>query len=501
ICIAGPNPATIVNDGVISGGIGVYRYPFSGSILTLTNAGTISSTAGTAGTAVILSNADFKGLLVVDVGAVFVGAVEGGGNSEVDFLAAGVADAGNMTGFATIGLGNGVSHSLTLTDANFTGVNFNHITVVGGDSGNTVNAIGVTDPTHTMIFVGGAGNDAFTGGAGNDTFRFSAAALQATDSVDGAGGARDTLQMTSFGTINAAGVSGVEIYRLANGGSNTLVLANANASGITGGLIRIYGGNAGNTVNGAAVNLLPAVQLVMYGGAGTDHFTGGAGADTFVFTASNLGAADTVAGSGGSDELLLTTAGAIHAGGVRGVENIALAGGGANTLTLTNANFTGVIGASIRVIGGNGKNTIDASAVTGANALVFVGGPGSDVVKAGTVATITGRGGTNDFEFVAPGTHTITDFGLSATNRIDFSSAGFALGLAGTATPTALPASLIGSLTDGSFSNNIQRFSYNKGAGQVLFDADGSDNGSSAQVVATLTNDPTLTASHLFFVT
>ncbi len=58
----------------------------------------------------------------------------------------------------------------------------------------------------------------------------------------------------------------------------------------------------------------------MVGGVGKDVFTGGAGNDIFEFTAASLAASDTVAGGPGTDQLVMTTAGTVLAGGVSGVE-------------------------------------------------------------------------------------------------------------------------------------------------------------------------------------
>ena len=62
----------------------------------------------------------------------------------------------------------------------------------------------------------------------------------------------------------------------------------------------------------------------------------------------NLAASDTVAGGGGTNYLIMTTAGTVAAGGVSGVKVYDLANAGANSLTLANANFTGVTGGSIQ---------------------------------------------------------------------------------------------------------------------------------------------------------
>ena len=66
-------------------------------------------------------------------------------------------------------------------------------------------------------------------------------------------------------------------------------------------------------------------------------------------------------------------------------------------LTLTDANFGGVTGgatARITVNGGSAGNTVDASAVTGARRLTFIGGAGVDVV--------TGGDGNDQFSFQPP---------------------------------------------------------------------------------------------------
>ncbi|HEY1301177.1 MAG TPA: Ig-like domain-containing protein, partial [Stellaceae bacterium] len=97
--------------------------------------------------------------------------------------------------------------------------------------------------------------------------------------------------------------------------------------------------------------------VVFAGTARTDLFTGGAGDDVFQFSTANLAATDRVNGRGGSDELLLTGAGTVHAAGVAGVELYLLGGGAPNTLFLTNANFAGVTGGAITVDGGNAGNT------------------------------------------------------------------------------------------------------------------------------------------------
>jgi Ca2+-binding RTX toxin-like protein len=429
----------------------------------------------------------------------------GGGTNYLVMTTAGTVNAGGVSGVEYYYLANGGANSLALANANFTGVTGNSITIYGGNDGNTVNAAALTG-ANRVIAVGGAGKDVFTGGAGNDYFYFSAANLASTDTVAGGGGT-NYLVMTTAGTVDAGGVSGVEYYYLANGGADSLTLANANFTGVTGNSITIYGGNDGNTINASA--LTGANRVIAVGGAGKDVFTGGAGNDYFYFSAANLANTDIVKGGGGTNTLVMTTAGTVDAGGVSGVEDYYLGNGGANSLTLANANFTGVTGSSITIYGGNDGNTINAAALTGANRVIvhagagadtLTGGAGNDVFYAGGDTKMTGGLGANEFAFSAAGKNTIADFAASATNEIAFSNAGFALGQSGaSATPKALPTSLFTSDATGAFTAATQRFAYDAANGDLYYSASGTT--ASEHLVATLTNHPTLAASHLFFIT
>ncbi len=435
------------------------------------------------------------------------------GGSGADTLAmttAGAVRAGGVSGVETFALASGGANSLTLANANFIisdpGAS---ITVYGGAKGNTINASGLTG-THRVVAVGGAGRDVFTGGAGNDIFKFSAASLAATDMVKGGLGS-DELVMTTAGAVAAAGVGGVEAYVLAGGAADILTLTSANFTGVTGASITVDGGNAGNTVDATAETAAtaPANRVVAVGGAGKDVFTGGAGNDIFKFAAAALGAADTVVGGSGSDELLLTTAGTIATAGVRGVESCVLAGGAANTLTLKAGNFTGVTGGAITIVDGGGGTTVNASAEPTADHVVvhagsgvdkLTGGAGGDVFFAGGKTVMTGKTGRNQFVFSAPGGNTIADFAVSSTNEIAFGNAGFKLHLSGAAaSPKPLPASLFTENSTGAFTKTTQRFAYDTTNGKLFFSASGTT--ATEHLVVTLAGDPTLTASHLFFVT
>ncbi len=146
-----------------------------------------------------------------------------------------------------------------------------------------------------------------------------------------ASGGSDRLVFPTTGTIDLSGVSGFPTIVLAGLGANSTSLDNANLIGLSKPVITVIGGSFGNTVDASA--LTGSNRVILVGGLRPDHFTGGAGNDVFKFSAANLAATDIVVGGAGSDELLMTSAGTVNAGGVRGVEKFQLASGAANSLT------------------------------------------------------------------------------------------------------------------------------------------------------------------------
>ena len=202
-----------------------------------------------------------------------------GFNNELDVTTPGTVAAGGVSAVEIYRLANGGANSLTLTNANFTGFKGNAITVYGGTGGNTIDGSGLTVTADKLDIYGGAGADVLKGGAGNDIFSFTAAGLTATDTVSGGAAAANLLDMTTAGTVAAAGVSGVETYVLADGAANTLTLASANFTGVTGSTITVSDGNNGNTVSAAGE--AAADHLVVYAGSGADVLTGGPGTNVF----------------------------------------------------------------------------------------------------------------------------------------------------------------------------------------------------------------------------
>jgi Ca2+-binding RTX toxin-like protein len=114
--------------------------------------------------------------------------------------------------------------------------------------------------------------------------------------------------------------------------------------------------------------------VIFIGTSGKDNFTGGAGNDAFYFSAANLANTDLVKGGAGTNYLEMTSAGAVLAGGVSGVGVYQLGNGAADSLTLTGANFAGVAGHAITVIGGNAGNRLSEAGVAAADKAVLRGG-------------------------------------------------------------------------------------------------------------------------------
>jgi Ca2+-binding RTX toxin-like protein len=428
----------------------------------------------------------------------------GGGNDTLLLTSAGTVVASRVSQVETYDLADGGANKLTLTVGNFAGVTGATITVEGGNSGNTVDAHLVTAGDHAVM-VGGAGKDIFTGGPGNDTFKFSIAQLSLSDIVKGGDG-NDTLLLTNAGALVAGKISQVETYRLANGGPNELTLAAGNFAGVTGATITVEGGNSGNTIDAHAAGAND--KTVMIGGAGKDVFVGGAGNDIFKFSLTSLTTADIVQGGSGNDQLQMTSAGKIVPTGVGGVETYRLASGGANILSLANANFVGTSAATITVIGGGKGNTLSEAGVSASDLAILVGGTAADTLTAGRHARLTGGKGADQFVFATPGSaaspdaNTIVDF-VHGVDKVVFHDAGFNLGAdegKGTTAPKPITKSLFSPNTNGTFASAANRFAYNAKTGGLFYDADGSGKAHASQRIATLTSHPTLAAGDIFFV-
>jgi hypothetical protein len=329
----------------------------------------------------------------------------------------------------------------------------------------------------------------------------------------------DGLVNTGFITLigNGANIAVLELAGTPSSDAGTMSLDDGGALGlgttltVTGSLILNGGEVSGGTLAGTGLLETGSDQT------GTlSHLTIAAGT---TFTAqfgsiledNTVTVAGTMTG-GNSATLNFLNHGTDNMTNVSGFPTINLANGGANTLTLTDANFLNT-SPVITITDGNSGNTVDAHSLSSINAIsviagigtdVLTGGAGDDIFTAGGKTTMTGGTGTNQFRFLAAGNNTIKDFGASSSNELVFSSSAFNLGLGGTSTPQMMTpseaATLFTANSTGKFTTTSQRLAYDTANGQLFADANGSGGGASAHLVATLTNHPSIAAAQLFFI-
>lgn len=297
--------------------------------------------------------------LLVEAAAIGTDTIQGamttndGTGNQVILTTTGAASITGVTGFQTFRLADGGPNSLAVNDGNFIRLPGKSISVLGGDSGNTVNAstlsaansVRLTGGLAIDTFIGGAGNDTFdgkggadvmTGGLGNDRYYVDDAADQA---IEAAAGGTDTV----FASVN---------YTLATGQALEILRANAGAVGLTlrGNELdnRLYGGIGNDTLNGKA---------------GADYMTGGDGDDTYIVDQVR----DQVfeAAGGGSDTILTLSNYTLGAG--QEVEFLR-AYAGTPALRLNGNELDN------RIYGGTAGDTLDGMA----GADVMFGGAGND---------------------------------------------------------------------------------------------------------------------------
>ncbi|MBA3878806.1 MAG: hypothetical protein C0500_03715 [Sphingobium sp.] len=323
------------------------------------------------------------------------------------------------------------------------------------------------------------GNDTVNGGDGNDSFFFGAT-FDANDNVDGGTGTNDQIGLQgNYGalTLGTNSTRNVEVLAVLPGAGFSYNITTIDANVAAGQELVVFGTNlaAGNnfTFNGSAET---NGTFRVYGGLGTDNFTGGAGNDGFYFGPDRFSAGDVVnGGAGTNDQVALdgNYTATISATQLQNVEVLALLRGVVGDLATYNItladdligagqtftvfglavetgftlNAAGETNGNVNVTGGSGNDTI----TTGAGNDRIFGGGGADVLNGGAGAD------TLAYDAVSQSTganfDTIVGF-VSGTDRIDFNF-----------TVTGVGASVnVGTLSAGTFNADL---SAAIGAGQL----------------------------------
>ncbi|HEV8679711.1 MAG TPA: calcium-binding protein, partial [Stellaceae bacterium] len=433
-------------DGLISGVVGV---SISGAAGTLTNAGHIVGSGGTAVTFGL-----YDDLLILDPTAAFQGLVDGGtGNNTLDlragiaagtlvglgsgfvnfghvlidpganwtvkvvaetggqiiagsggasrlvFETAGTADLSGVSGFPTIDLSDFGANDATLANGNFIGLATPVIAVNGGDFGNTIDASAVTGPSR-VVLTGGLRADTLTGGAGNDTLNGG----NGDDVLTGNGGV-DTLQ-GGGGADTMAGGAGNDIYFVDNAADVVSEAAAAGSDTVKTTLLNYtLAANVENltfTGSGNFIGTGIGLDNSIIGGAGNDTLRGGSGADTLI-------------GLAGNDSYFVDNAGDAVT---------EASGGGSDTINTSLSSYT--LGANVEKLIFIGAGNFAGTGNSLANTIT--GGAGDDTLRGGSGAdTLIGLAG-NDTYFVDNAGDVVTEASGGGSDTVNTTLAGYTLG-------------------------------------------------------------------------
>jgi len=221
---------------------------------------------------------------------------------------------------------------------------------------------------------GGAGADTLIGGDGDDRFRYFGSETPADDTLDGGNGFDNIVFFSNAGEhrflfLNDAMRTNIEQVTGLDG--NEYFDGSALTSGIT------LGGEAGNDY--------------LQGGHGDDILVGGAGDDRLI----GSGGADFMLGGDGND-LIIYVAGQtpdgdfIDGGDGRDAVLINSEAGTSMSFTVNDEAFLSIE----ELIGGEGNDTLDASALS--TGIALAGGAGDDILVSGSGDSYLGGGDGDD---------------------------------------------------------------------------------------------------------
>ncbi|HEV2563374.1 MAG TPA: NF038122 family metalloprotease [Rhizomicrobium sp.] len=224
-----------------------------------------------------------------------------------------------MVNVETINLSTGHSYNLTTNDATVAAGQVLKINGAALGASNVLTFNGAAETNGQFTIYDGAGNDVLTGGANNDTFNMQKGGndivhggagndsismygmLTAADQIDGGTGTDNVILNGNYSgglALGASTITNVETLTFTAGFSYNLTENNANvASGQT---LTVNGSSLGVsdslTFNGAAET---DGKFLFKSGLGADHFTGGGGADTFLYASASQSTSthyDTISG-------------------------------------------------------------------------------------------------------------------------------------------------------------------------------------------------------------
>ncbi len=287
-------------------------------------------------------------------------------------------------------------------------------TMRGNVLNNVITAATGTAASVNWFWLQAGGSDTATGSAGADAFLMGAN-MDAGDVLTGGAGSDQVGLQGNYAnlTLSATSLSGIETLAILPGNdtrygdqggnfSYNLTLHDGNVAAgaqlsINASTLRV-GENL--TVNGSAET---NGSFVFWGGAGTDIFTGAAGADNFYFADTRFNTADRVTGGAGTDGLqlrgpLTVTLGETQLTGIEIISFIAGPAGSTAAINVTAANGNVAAGATMTVTSGLlATETLTFNAGAELDGYYSItGGGGVDTLTGGALADTIAGGSGND---------------------------------------------------------------------------------------------------------
>jgi hypothetical protein len=260
-------------------------------------------------------------------------------------------DADTMVGVEELVLKRGSSYELTTDDAT---VAAGQQLLIGGsalESGNVLTFDGSAETDGTFRIAGGLDNDVLTGGAGNDLFSLVRGgddtvqaglgndtirvdgALTTDDAIDGGGGDDVVILKGTYGSLvtplslTSSTLASVETLRLTGGFDYSLAPTDISSGSLA--------------VDATALGATDRLNLDVSDATSSSFvIEGGAGDDTFTFSA-NLSSTDQVTGGGGNDMVVLEGTYLLYGFAdttISGIETLLLVNGNAYDLTSADGN-------------------------------------------------------------------------------------------------------------------------------------------------------------------